>query len=117
MFFFLVPFFDPQGQVKLRQSLIEQQRLQLLQTENQLRLQGVEDLWGRMGCFCLGCGISFLFLLFIYFSVHFLIQKTVFLIFLWCRVPKWGASLLFWYDVCSNWQEMERQAQRKEKVK
>ena len=27
----------------LRQSLIEQQRLQLLQTENQLRLQGVED--------------------------------------------------------------------------
>ena len=26
-----------------RQSLIEQQRLQLLQTENQLRIQGVED--------------------------------------------------------------------------
>lgn len=30
--------------LSLRQALIEQQRLQLLQTENQLRLQGVEDI-------------------------------------------------------------------------
>eukprot|EP00913_Durusdinium_trenchii_P027362 g25669.t1 len=36
--------------LKTMQSLIEQQRLQLLQTENQLRLQGVEERFGAAVC-------------------------------------------------------------------